>query len=106
MPRVVTYTCLYLITLGVKAQLGHQADPGGNLVNDKQFILPISSDIQDVHVINAAKNGIVLLINEFGKFGTIESEGSTYESGHYFRGTLGSTIFCTIGLYITRMGSF
>lgn len=75
MPRVVTYTCLYLITLGVKAQLSHQAGPAGNLVNDKQFILPISNEIQDVHVINAAKNGIVLLINEFGKFGTIESEG-------------------------------
>ena len=30
------------LTLGVKAQLGHQAGPAGNLVNDKQFILPIT----------------------------------------------------------------
>ena len=74
MPRIVAYICLYLITLGVKAQLGHQAGPSGNLVNNKQFILPISNEIQDVHVINAAKKGVVLLINEFGKFGAIKSE--------------------------------
>ena len=75
MQRIVTYICLYLITLGVKAQLGLQAGPSGNLVNDKQFILPISNETQDVHVINAAKKGIVLLVNEFGKFGAIQSEG-------------------------------
>ena len=74
MPRTVAYIFLYLITLGVKAQLSPQAGPRGNLVNSKQFILPITNEIQDVHVINAEKKGLVLLINKFGKFGAIKSE--------------------------------
>ncbi len=74
MPRIATYICLYLITLGLKAQSGIQAVRGGNLVNNKQFILPVSNEIQDIHIINAAKKGVVLLINKFGKFGASQSE--------------------------------
>ena len=86
-----------------KAQLGHQTGPAGNLVNDKQFILPISSEIQDVHVINAAKNGIVLLINDWQIWpidpGVLMNLDTTF-------GTPLEVPFCTIGLYIIGMGSF
>ncbi|MDB4291503.1 hypothetical protein N9922_04760 [Cyclobacteriaceae bacterium] len=53
-----------------------QAASGGYLVNTAQFILPIPNEVQDVHVIYAAKNGIVLWVNNFNKFGDAQSAGS------------------------------
>ena len=75
MTRVAIYTYIFLITMGVKAQMDIQADAGGNLVNTAQFILPISNEVQDVYMINAAKNGIVLWVNKHNKFGNVQSEG-------------------------------
>ncbi|MDA7854104.1 hypothetical protein N9A68_00280 [Cyclobacteriaceae bacterium] len=60
----------------VKAQMDIQAASGGYLVNTAQFILPIPNEVQDVHVIYAAKNGIVLWVNNFNKFGDAQSAGS------------------------------
>ena len=76
MLRVAIYGYIFLITMGVKAQMDIQATTGGHLVNTAQFILPISNEVQDVHVINATKNGIVLWVNNFNKFGDAQSAGS------------------------------
>ena len=76
MLRVAIYIHIFLITLVVKAQMDIQATKGGHLVNSAQFILPISNEIQDVQVIYAAKNGIVLWVNNFIKFGDAQSVGS------------------------------
>ena len=76
MLRVAIYIYIFLITMVVKAQMDIQADSGGYLVNTAQFILPIPNEVQDVHVIYAAKNGIVLWVNNFNKFGDAQSAGS------------------------------
>ena len=76
MLRVAIYIYIFLITMVVKAQMDIQAASGGHLVNTAQFILPISNEVQDVHVIYAAKNGIVLWVNNFNKFGDAQSAGS------------------------------
>ena len=75
MPRVIIYIFIIFITAEVRAQMNIQSAVGGNLVNTEHFILPISNEIQDVHVINAAKNGIVLWINKYNKFGAVRSGG-------------------------------
>ena len=67
MLRVVIYGYIFLITMGVKAQKEMQGDTRSALVNTAQFILPISKDIQEVHMINATKKGIVLLIKNLHK---------------------------------------
>jgi hypothetical protein len=76
MLRVAIYIYIFLITMVVKAQMDIQAASGGYLVNTAQFILPIPNEVQDVHVIYAAKNGIVLWVNNFNKFGDAQSAGS------------------------------
>ena len=76
MLRVAIYIYIFLITMVVKAQMDIQAASGGHLVNTAQFILPIPNEVQDVHVIYAAKNGIVLWVNNFNKFGDAQSAGS------------------------------
>ena len=76
MLRVAIYIHIFLIALVVKAQMDIQAITDGHLVNSAQFILPISNEIQDVHVIYAAKNGIILWVNNFNKFGDTQSVGS------------------------------
>ena len=76
MLRVAIYIYIFLITMVVKAQMDIQAASGGHLVNMAQFILPIPNEVQDVHVIYAAKNGIVLWVNNFNKFGDAQSAGS------------------------------
>ena len=76
MLRVAIYIHIFLIALVVEAQMDIQATTGGHLVNSAQFILPISNEIQDVHVIYATKNGIVLWVNNFNKFGDAQSAGS------------------------------
>ena len=75
MLRVAIYIYIFLITMVVKAQMDIQAASGGHLVNMAQFILPIPNEVQDVHVIYAAKNGIVLWVNNFNKFGDAQSAG-------------------------------